>query len=122
MADQAEQQAENSIVRPRSSTGRRGSDGARRRTPSAQYSAGPELSAILETTGREQGEHTVAIDPAPNDPMAAGASAGTRAAALRHLIALETRWRSTADSAGVVSRMVVVDPPYYAPASRCRRT
>ncbi len=105
----------NSIVRPRVvDCPRTAATVTKANTISAKYSAGPNFSAISTTTGASRVSSTVAIEPATNEPMAAVASAGPA----RPCFAI---WLPSspvaidADSPGVLSRMVVVDPPYIAP-------
>ncbi len=83
-------------------------------TISVKYSAGPNFSAISMTIGASSVSSTVAIEPATNEPMALVASAGPARPALAmrlpsSAVAME------ADSPGVFSRMVEVEPPYMAP-------
>ena len=81
---------------------------------SAKYSAGPNLSAISTTIGASTVSSSVAMVPATNEPIAAVASAGP--ARPRFAILLPSRAVAIeADSPGVLSRMVVVEPPYIAP-------
>jgi hypothetical protein len=80
----------------------------------AKYSAGPNLSATSTTKGASKVTSTVAMVPATNEPMAAVASAGPA----RPFFAIRLPSRAVAmeaDSPGVLSRIVVVDPPYIAP-------
>ena len=80
----------------------------------AKYSAGPNLSAILTTTGAITVSSTTAIVPATNEPMAAVAKAGParpRLAIMLPSIAVTM----VADSPGVLSRIDVVEPPNMAP-------
>ena len=83
-------------------------------TTSAKYSADPNCNAALARGGANRASTTVATVPAKNDPSAAVASAGPA-----------RPWRAiwcpssvvTADdvSPGRLSRIAVVEPPYWAP-------
>ena len=81
---------------------------------SPKYSAGPNCSATDARTGAKNVRPIVASVPATNEPIAAVVSA----AAPRPCRAIW--WPSIAVaiapvSPGVLSRMLVVDPPYMAP-------
>ena len=81
---------------------------------SAKYSAGPKRSATDASGGAKNVSARVASVPATNDPIAAVVSA----AAPRPCRAI--MWPSIAVaidavSPGVLSRMLVVEPPYIAP-------
>ena len=82
-------------------------------TISEKYSAGPNLSARLARAARRARSRGWRV-PATNDPMAAVASA-TPARPCRAM-----RWPSSAVttdevSPGRLTRIAVVDPPYWAP-------
>ena len=84
------------------------------KTISAKYSAGPNLSATSTMIGARSVTRIVAIVPATKEPMAQVASAGPA----RPFFAI--RFPSSpvtmeADSPGVLSKIVVVEPPYMAP-------
>jgi hypothetical protein len=81
---------------------------------SAKYSAGPNCSATEASAGAKNASASVASVPATNEPSAAVVSA----AAPRPRSAIW--WPSIAVaiapvSPGVLSRMLVVEPPYIAP-------
>ena len=81
---------------------------------SAKYSAGPNLSATSTTTGASSVTRIVAIVPATKEPMAQVASAGPA----RPFFAIKLPSSAVAmdaDSPGVLSKIVVVEPPYMAP-------
>ena len=83
-------------------------------TVSAKYSAGPKRSANDASGGAKNVSASVASVPATNEPIAAVVSA----AAPRPWRAI--MWPSIAVtidavSPGVLSRMLVVEPPYIAP-------
>jgi hypothetical protein len=81
---------------------------------SVKYSAGPNFSAISMTIGASSVSRTVAIEPATNEPIALVASAGPARPAFA--ILLPSRAVAIdADSPGVFSRIVDVEPPYIAP-------
>ena len=105
----------NSVVRPRTvelpSTA---ATVTKAKTISAKYSAGPNFSATSTTSGASSVSSTVAIEPATNEPIAAVASAGP-ARPLRAIRLPSSAVAIEADSPGVFSRMVVVEPPYIAP-------
>ena len=78
------------------------------------FGAGPNLSARSTTTGASTVSRIVAMVPATNEPIAAVASAGPARPRLAmrlpsSAVAME------ADSPGVFSRIVVVEPPNIAP-------
>ena len=84
------------------------------KTIRAKYSAGPNFSATSTTMGASSVTRIVAIVPATKEPMAQVASAGPA----RPFFAI--RFPSSAvameaDSPGVLSKIVVVEPPYMAP-------
>ena len=83
-------------------------------TISAKYSAGPNLSARSTTSGASSVSSTVAMVPATNEPIAAVASAGP-ARPLFAILLPSSAVAIEADSPGVLSRMVVVEPPNIAP-------
>ncbi len=83
-------------------------------TISAKYSVGPNLSATSTTSGASKVSKMVAIVPATNEPIAEVASAGPARPRLAILLP-SSAVAIEADSPGVLSRMVVVEPPYIAP-------
>ena len=83
-------------------------------TISAKYSVGPNLSATSTTIGASSVSSIVAIVPATNEPIAAVASAGPARPRLAILLP-SSAVAIDADSPGVLSRIVVVEPPYIAP-------
>ncbi len=105
----------NSIVRPR--TVEEPSTAAtvtNANTISAKYSGGPKRSATSTTSGASKVSRIVAIVPATNEPMAEVASAGPARPRLAILLP-SSAVAIEADSPGVFSRIVVVEPPYIAP-------
>ena len=83
-------------------------------TVSAKYSAGPKRSAARASGGAKNVSAIVASVPATNEPIAAVVSA----AAPRPWRAIMYPSMAVAIdpvSPGVLSRMLVVDPPYIAP-------
>ncbi len=81
---------------------------------SAKYSAGPNFKASSTTSGASSVTSMVAMVPATKEPMALVASAGPA----RPFFAIKLPSRAVAmdaDSPGVLSRIVVVEPPYMAP-------
>jgi hypothetical protein len=80
----------------------------------AKYSAGPSFSASSTMSGATRVRATVAMVPATNEPRAAVASAGPARPALAILLP-SSAVAIDADSPGVLSRMVVVEPPNMAP-------
>ena len=80
----------------------------------AKYSAGPNFKATSTTIGASTVNSSVAIVPATNEPIAAVANAGP-ARPLRAILLPSSAVAIDADSPGVFSKMVVVDPPYIAP-------
>ena len=83
-------------------------------TISAKYSVGPNFSATSTTSGASSVSRIVAIVPATNEPIAEVASAGPARPRLAILLP-SSAVAIEADSPGVFSRIVVVDPPYIAP-------
>ena len=81
---------------------------------SAKYSAGPKAIAISTTIGASSVSRMVAMVPATNDPIAEVASAGPARPRLAIWFPSSAVARE-ADSPGVLSRMVEVEPPYIAP-------
>ena len=84
------------------------------KTISAKYSVGPNLSATSTTSGASSVSRMVAIVPATKEPIAAVASAGPARPRLAILLP-SSAVAIEADSPGVLSRIVVVEPPYIAP-------
>ena len=84
------------------------------KTISAKYSAGPNLSATATITGATSVSATVAMLPATKEPIALVASAGP-ARPIRAILLPSRAVAMEADSPGVLSRMVLVEPPNMAP-------
>ena len=105
----------NSIVRPRTvedpSTA---ATVTKANTISAKYSVGPNCRANSTTTGASSVSRIVASVPATKEPIAAVASAGPARPRLAILLP-SSAVAIEADSPGVFSRIVVVEPPYMAP-------
>ena len=86
----------------------------RPQTISEKYSAGPNWSAIAASGGAAKQISSVAADPAMNEPMAAMPSAGP--ARPYRAIWWPSMVVTTDDaSPGMLTRIAVVDPPYWAP-------
>ena len=83
-------------------------------TINAKYSGGPNFSATSTTSGARIVSRNTEIVPATNDPMALVASAGPARPRLAILLP-SSAVAMDADSPGVLSRIVVVEPPYIAP-------
>ncbi len=81
---------------------------------SAKYSAGPNLSAAVTTSGATSVSASVARVPATKEPSALVASAGPARPALAMRLP-SSAVAMDADSPGVLSRIVVVEPPNMAP-------
>ena len=83
-------------------------------TISEKYSAGPNRSAMLVNGAPRAATSTVETQPAKNDPIAAIASAGPA----RPCFAI---WKPSSvvttevASPGMLTRIEVVEPPYWAP-------
>ena len=83
-------------------------------TISAKYSAGPNLSATLTTSGASTVSSTVPMVPATKEPMAAVASAAApRPCRAIRLPSIAVMIEPV--SPGVLSRIEVVELPYIAP-------
>ena len=83
-------------------------------TISEKYSAGPNCKAIAASGGAATTISRVATLPAKNEPSAAMPSAGP--ARPWRAIWCPSMVVTTADaSPGMLTRMAVVDPPYWAP-------
>jgi hypothetical protein len=83
-------------------------------TTRATYSAGPKASAASAKGGANSATITVATVPAKNDPSAAVARAGP-ARPWRASWCPSSAVTAAEDSPGRLSRIAVVDPPYWAP-------
>ena len=83
-------------------------------TTSEKYSAGPNARAASASGGAKSASTTVATVPAKNEPSAAVAKASP-ARPWRAIWCPSSAVTAADDSPGRLSRMAVVDPPYWAP-------
>ena len=108
-AHQHRQQRLRSAIRPASRT-----TIARPSTISAKYSGELNASDSFASGGATSISPTTPKVPAMNEAIAAMPERGARAALARHLVAVEAG-DTEADSPGTLSRIEVVEPPYFAP-------
>lgn len=83
-------------------------------TTSEKYSAAPNDRAARASGGAATASTTVATVPAANEPSAATASA-TPARPARAIWCPSIAVTAADDSPGRLSRIAVVEPPYWAP-------
>src|SRR5207245_5352265 len=83
-------------------------------TISEKYSAGPNFSATSASGGANSAMITVDTQPAKNEPIAAMPSAGP-ARPWRAIWYPSRQVTTEDDSPGMLTRIAVVDPPYWAP-------
>ena len=84
-------------------------------TVSAKYSAGPKRSATEASARREERQRKRGERACDERSDGRGRQRGSAATLARHHVAVDGGRRSMPVSPGVLSRMLVVDPPYIAP-------